>query len=87
MVKGVQSVEDPRRVADAGADGVVDSNHRRRQLDRAPTPIEVLPAVVDAAGERAEVLLDAGVTSGADIIAAAAMGASACLVGRASLYG
>ena len=87
VVKGVQTVEDARRVVDAGADGVVVSNHGGRQLDRAPTPIEVLPAVVDAVGERAEVLLDTGVTSGADIIAAAAMGASACMVGRAYLYG
>lgn len=87
VVKGVQTVEDACRVVDAGADGVVVSNHGGRQLDRAPTPIEVLPAVVEAVGDRAEVLLDTGVTSGADVIAAAAMGASACMVGRAYLYG
>jgi len=87
VVKGVQTAEDARRVVDAGADGVVVSNHGGRQLDRAPTPLEVLPAVVDAVGERAEVLLDTGVTNGADVIAATAMGASACMVGRAYLYG
>ena len=87
VVKGVQTVEDALRVVDAGADGVVVSNHGGRQLDRAPTPLEVLPAVVDAVGERAEVLLDTGVTNGADVIAATAMGASACMVGRAYLYG
>jgi L-lactate dehydrogenase (cytochrome) len=87
VVKGVQTVEDARRVVDAGADGVVVSNHGGRQLDRAPTPLEVLPAVVDAVGDRAEVLLDTGVTNGADVIAAVAMGASACMVGRAYLYG
>lgn len=87
VVKGVQTVEDARMVVDAGADAVVVSNHGGRQLDRAPTPLEVLPAVVDAVGDRAEVLLDTGVTSGADVIAAAAMGATACMVGRAYLYG
>ena len=87
VVKGVQTVEDACRVVDAGADGVVVSNHGGRQLDRAPTPLEVLPAVVDAVGHRAEVLLDTGITSGADVIAATAMGATACMVGRAYLYG
>ncbi|HEV3365106.1 MAG TPA: alpha-hydroxy acid oxidase, partial [Acidimicrobiia bacterium] len=58
-----------------------------RQLDRAPTPLEVLPAVVDAVGDRAEVYVDGGIMSGADIVAAVAFGARACLVGRAFLYG
>ena len=87
VVKGVQSVEDARTVVDAGADAVVVSNHGGRQLDRAPTPLELLPLVVDAVGDRAEVLLDTGVTSGADVVAAVAMGATACMVGRAYLYG
>jgi L-lactate dehydrogenase (cytochrome) len=72
---------------DAGADAVVVSNHGGRQLDRAPTPLEVLPAVAEAVGDRAEVLLDGGVRSGADVVAAVALGARACLVGRAYLYG
>jgi L-lactate dehydrogenase (cytochrome) len=87
VVKGVQTADDARRVVDAGADAVVVSNHGGRQLDRAPTPLEVLPAVVEAVGDRAEVMLDTGVTSGADVVAAVAMGATACLVGRAYLYG
>jgi L-lactate dehydrogenase (cytochrome) len=72
---------------DLGADALVVSNHGGRQLDRAPTPLEVLPAVVEAVGHRAEVLVDGGVQSGADVVAAVALGARACLVGRAYLYG
>jgi L-lactate dehydrogenase (cytochrome) len=87
IVKGVQHVDDARMVVDLGADAVVVSNHGGRQLDRAPTPLEVLPAVVDAVGDRAEVLVDGGVQSGADVVAAVALGARACLVGRAYLYG
>ena len=74
VVKGIQSVADARTVVGAGADAVVVSNHGGRQLDRAPTPLELLPPVVDAVGDRAEVLLDTGVTSGADVVAAVAMG-------------
>ncbi len=87
VVKGVQTAEDARAVVDAGADAVVVSNHGGRQLDRAPTPLEELPAVVRAVGDRAEVLLDGGITDGADVVAAVALGARGCLVGRAYLYG
>jgi L-lactate dehydrogenase (cytochrome) len=87
IVKGIQHVDDARMVVDHGADAVVVSNHGGRQLDRAPTPLEVLPTVVDAVGDRAEVLVDGGVRSGADVVAAVALGAKACLVGRAYLYG
>jgi L-lactate dehydrogenase (cytochrome) len=87
VVKGVQTVDDARAVVDAGADAVVVSNHGGRQLDRAPTPLEVLPDVVAAVGDRAEVYLDGGILDGADVVAAVALGARACLVGRAYLYG
>jgi L-lactate dehydrogenase (cytochrome) len=87
IVKGIQHVDDARMVVDAGVDAIIVSNHGGRQLDRAPTPLEVLPAVVEAVGDRAEVLLDGGVRSGADVVAAVALGARACLVGRAYLYG
>ena len=87
VVKGIQTVEDARMVVDQGADAIVVSNHGGRQLDRAPVPMHVLPDVVEAVGDRAEVYLDTGITSGADIVAALALGASACLVGRAYLYG
>lgn len=87
VVKGIQTVADARAVVDAGADAVVVSNHGGRQLDRAPTPLEVLPPVVDAVGDRAEVYVDGGILSGSDVVAAVALGARAALVGRAYLYG
>jgi L-lactate dehydrogenase (cytochrome) len=87
VVKGIQSVEDARRVVDAGADAVLLSNHGGRQLDRAPVPLELVQPVVDEVGDRAEVLVDTGVMHGADIVAAVALGARAALVGRAYLYG
>jgi L-lactate dehydrogenase (cytochrome) len=87
IVKGIQTVDDARAVVDAGADAVIVSNHGGRQLDRAPTPLEVLPAVVDVVGDQAEVYVDGGMLSGSDIVAAVAFGARAALVGRAYLYG
>ena len=87
VIKGIQTAVDARMVVDAGADAVVVSNHGGRQLDRAPTPLEQLPAVVAAVGDRAEVYLDGGILNGADIVAAVALGARTCLVGRAYLYG
>ena len=63
------------------------SNHGGRQLVQAPTPLEQLPGIVDAVGDRAEILLDGGIMDGGDIVAAVCMGASACLVARAYLYG
>lgn len=87
VVKGIQTPEDARMVAAAGANAIVVSNHGGRQLDRAPTPLEQLPEVVAAVGDRVEVFVDGGVMSGADVIAAVAMGARAVLVGRAYLYG
>jgi len=87
VIKGIQTVEDARAVVDAGADAIVVSNHGGRQLDRSSTPLEQLQPVVAAVGDRAEVYIDGGVLSGADVIAAVAMGARAVLVGRAYLYG
>ena len=87
VIKGIQTVDDARRVVDAGADAIVVSNHGGRQLDRAPTPLEQLPSIAAAVGDAAEVYVDGGVLSGADVIAAVAMGARAVLVGRAYLYG
>jgi L-lactate dehydrogenase (cytochrome) len=87
VVKGIQTVEDACRVVDAGADAIVISNHGGRQLDRAPTPLEQLPSIADAVGDRAEVYIDGGILSGADVVAAVARGAQAALVGRAYLYG
>jgi L-lactate dehydrogenase (cytochrome) len=87
VVKGITSAADARAVIEAGADAVVVSNHGGRQLDRAPTPLEQLPGIVDAVGDRAEVYVDGGILSGADVVAAIALGARAALVGRAYLYG
>lgn len=87
VVKGILSVADARAAVDAGADALVLSNHGGRQLDRAPVPLELLPEVVDAVGDRTEVYLDSGVRSGGDIVAALGLGARGVLVGRAYLYG
>jgi len=86
-VKGVQSVDDARRLADAGVDAIILSNHGGRQLDRAPVPFHLLPDVVKAVGSDLEVHLDTGITSGQDIVAALAHGAHFTLIGRAYLYG
>lgn len=86
-VKGVQSVADARRITEAGVDAIVLSNHGGRQLDRAPVPFHLLPEVVRAVGADVEVLLDTGIMSGQDIVAAVAHGARFTLVGRAYLYG
>jgi L-lactate dehydrogenase (cytochrome) len=87
VIKGIQTVDDARRVVAAGADAVVVSNHGGRQLDRAPVPLRLLPSVVQELQGRAEVWLDTGIMSGADIVAAKALGADTVLVGRAYLYG
>ncbi|MHA6617304.1 alpha-hydroxy acid oxidase [Pseudonocardia sp. DLS-67] len=87
VIKGIQSVDDAVRVVDAGADGVLLSNHGGRQLDRAPVPLELVEPTVQALGGRAEVLVDTGITNGADVLAAVALGARAALIGRAYLYG
>lgn len=87
VVKGIQTVDDARRVSEAGADAIVLSNHGGRQLDRAPVPLRLLPDVVDAVGDRSQVWVDTGITSGADVVASVALGASTALVGRAYLYG
>jgi len=81
------TVADARAAVDHGADAIVVSTHGGRQLDRAAAPLEVLPAITDAVGDRAEVLLDTGILHGGDVVAALALGARACLVGRAFLYG
>ena len=87
IIKGIQTPADARLVVNHGADAVVVSNHGGRQLDRAPAPLELLPAILDATGGDAEVYLDTGILTGGDIVAALALGARGCLVGRAFLYG
>lgn len=87
VVKGVQTVDDARRVRDVGVDAVLLSNHGGRQLDRAPVPFHLLPDVVAAVGNDVEVHIDTGIMSGQDVVAAIAHGAHFTLIGRAYLYG
>ena len=86
-VKGILTGEDARRACDHGADAIIVSNHGGRQLDGAISAISALPEVVAAVGERAEVILDGGVRRGSDVIKALCLGAHACMIGRAWLYG
>jgi L-lactate dehydrogenase (cytochrome) len=87
VVKGIQTLDDAHAVVDLGIDGVVLSNHGGRQLDRAPVPFHLLPSVARDVGKDTEILLDTGIMSGADIVAAIALGARCTLIGRAYLYG
>jgi L-lactate dehydrogenase (cytochrome) len=87
VLKGIQTVEDATHAVDAGVEGVALSNHGGRQLDGAPTPLELLPAVAEAVDGRATILCDGGVRRGSDVIKAVALGADAAMIGRAYLYG
>jgi L-lactate dehydrogenase (cytochrome) len=87
VLKGVQTVDDARLAVDAGVEAIALSNHGGRQLDGAPATIDLLPAVVDAVGGDVEIICDGGVRRGADIVKAMARGATACMAGRAYLYG
>ena len=87
VVKGVQSVADARLAVELGADAIILSNHGGRQLDRAPIPFHLLPAVVREVGAEVEIHLDTGIMNGADIVASVALGANFTLIGRAYLYG
>jgi isopentenyl diphosphate isomerase/L-lactate dehydrogenase-like FMN-dependent dehydrogenase len=87
VVKGVLDPEDAVRAADHGAAGIVVSNHGGRQLDGALPTIEALPRIVEAVGDRLEVLLDGGIRRGTDVATALALGARAVLAGRLPLWG
>ncbi|MGA2294880.1 MAG: alpha-hydroxy acid oxidase [Acidimicrobiales bacterium] len=87
VVKGVQTLDDAKKLATLGVDGIVLSNHGGRQLDRAPVPFHLLPQVVREVGGDVEVHIDTGIMDGADIVASIALGAKFCLIGRAYLYG
>ena len=87
VIKGVQNLEDSKKLADLGVDGILLSNHGGRQLDRAPVPFHLLPEVVREVGNDVEVMVDTGIMNGADIVASMALGAKFTLIGRAYLYG
>ncbi|MGX6969023.1 alpha-hydroxy acid oxidase [Corynebacterium sp. c7Ub_26] len=86
-VKGVQNLEDSKKLADLGVDAIVLSNHGGRQLDRAPVPFLLLPEVAREVGKDVEIMVDTGIMNGADIVSALALGADFTLIGRAYLYG
>lgn len=87
ILKGIMDVEDARAAVAAGADAIVVSNHGGRQLDGAPSSISRLPDIASAVGTQTEILFDGGVQSGQDVLRALALGARACLLGKAFLYG
>jgi len=87
VLKGILHPDDARMAIEAGADGVVVSNHGGRALDSSVAPIDALPAIVEAIAGRGIVLLDSGVRRGSDIAKAIALGADAVMAGRAPLYG
>jgi L-lactate dehydrogenase (cytochrome) len=86
-LKGMLHTEEARQAAEYGVDAVIVSNHGGRQLDHVPAALEVLPDIVDAVGDRMEVLFDSGIRRGSDIVTALSLGARAVLIGRAHLYG
>jgi L-lactate dehydrogenase (cytochrome) len=86
VIKGILDVEDARRAADSGADGIVVSNHGGRQLDGVPSTARALPPIAEAVGDRLPVLVDGGVRSGLDVVRMLALGANGVLLGRAWAY-
>ena len=82
VVKGVLTPDDARRARDAGADGIIVSNHGGRQLDGARATIDALPEIADVVGTELDVMVDSGFRRGSDVVKAMALGAKACLVGR-----
>ena len=87
IVKGVQSVDDAKAVAKLGVQGIILSNHGGRQFDRGQVPLEILPDVVKAVGNKVEIYIDGAIMSGLDALGAIALGAKAVFIGRAYLYG
>jgi L-lactate dehydrogenase (cytochrome)/(S)-mandelate dehydrogenase len=86
VLKGILSPLDAARAADAGVNGIILSNHGGRQLDAAPSPIDVLPSIRAVIDHRVELLVDSGVRRGSDVVKAFALGANFCLFGRPWLY-
>ncbi|GAB2845435.1 lactate 2-monooxygenase [Actinocorallia aurea] len=87
VLKGIQHVDDARKAADAGMDGIVVSNHGGRQVDGAVASLDCLPGIAEAVGSRLSVLFDSGIRTGADVAKAVALGADAVLIGRQYAYG
>ena len=87
ILKGILDVEDAELAAKTGAQAIVVSNHGGRQLDGAPSSIEVLPEIVDSVGTQMEIMFDGGIRTGMDVVRALALGAKSCMIGRAYAYG
>ncbi len=87
IIKGIMDVSDAKLAVKHGADGIVVSNHGGRQLDGAPSSISALPKIVDAVGDKTEVLFDSGVRTGQDLMRGLALGAKGAMIGRAFIYG
>ncbi|MBR0798396.1 alpha-hydroxy-acid oxidizing protein [Bradyrhizobium jicamae] len=87
ILKGILDVEDAELAAKTGAQAIVVSNHGGRQLDGAPSSIEVLPEIADAIGSQMEIMFDGGIRTGMDMMRALALGAKSCMIGRAYAYG
>jgi L-lactate dehydrogenase (cytochrome) len=87
VVKGIQTMDDARLAVQAGVDAIALSNHGGRQIDGAPPILELLPSVANAVGGQIEIICDGGILRGSDIVKAVALGATACMLGRAYLYG
>jgi L-lactate dehydrogenase (cytochrome) len=87
IIKGILDVDDAKTAVKLGADAIVVSNHGGRQLDGAPSSISALPAIAQVVGSDTELLFDGGIRTGSDLLRALALGARACLIGRAYIYG
>jgi L-lactate dehydrogenase (cytochrome) len=87
VLKGILDVEDAKIASALGVSGIVVSNHGGRQLDGAPSSISMLPKIAEAVGSEVEILFDGGIRTGMDVLRALALGAHACLIGRAFVYG
>jgi isopentenyl diphosphate isomerase/L-lactate dehydrogenase-like FMN-dependent dehydrogenase len=90
IIKGIQTVDDAKQLAKIGVDAIILSNHGGRQLDKSVVPLEILPEVRKAVGKKGkgtQIYIDGAIMSGADVLAAVALGADAVLIGRAYLYG
>ena len=87
VIKGIMRPDDAIKAAELGVQAIIVSNHGGRQLDGTPATIDVLAQIVDAVGDRTEVILDSGIRRGSDIVKSLALGARACMIGRPYLYG
>jgi len=87
VLKGIMRTDDAIRAAEIGVDGLMVSNHGARQLDRAPSPLDVLPSIDAAVGDRMTLMLDGGIRRGSDVLTALCLGAKFVFLGRPTLYG